>query len=175
MKTCTKCGETKLKSEFYKHKSGRDGLCPDCKDCIRQRTRDWNRLNKESHRARSKKWAQDNRERVNERGRLWSKNNPEKAGSWRLNNRERVNEINRRSAERRPHKVRVNRLIGNRIVSGKISRPKCCSVNDEYCSGKIEAHHHDYNNPFDIHWLCKAHHTAFHRLFITEGELLLLE
>ena len=32
-KTCSKCGETKARSEFHKHKASKDGLCPRCKVC----------------------------------------------------------------------------------------------------------------------------------------------
>ena len=32
-KTCTKCGETKPVSEFYKHKRAKDGLASHCKVC----------------------------------------------------------------------------------------------------------------------------------------------
>ena len=32
-KCCTKCGETKSRTEFHKMRTGRDGLRPDCKMC----------------------------------------------------------------------------------------------------------------------------------------------
>jgi 5-methylcytosine-specific restriction endonuclease McrA len=37
-KTCSKCGLTKLPSEFYKHSEGANGLRPDCKQCVRSRS-----------------------------------------------------------------------------------------------------------------------------------------
>ncbi len=35
MKTCSKCGETKLKTEFYKAKATRDKLTAHCKSCMK--------------------------------------------------------------------------------------------------------------------------------------------
>ena len=34
-KTCTKCGETKPETDFYKHRSYKDGFCTYCKSCDR--------------------------------------------------------------------------------------------------------------------------------------------
>jgi hypothetical protein len=36
MKICKKCGETKNESEFYKHKSNKDGLFSTCKSCQKE-------------------------------------------------------------------------------------------------------------------------------------------
>lgn len=37
-KTCTACGEVKPLSEFYAHPTGRGGLRPNCKACVRARS-----------------------------------------------------------------------------------------------------------------------------------------
>lgn len=40
---------------------------------------------------------------------------------------------------------------------------------------KIEPHHTDYSKPFEVRWLCKAHHTAWHnceRNALSDGLLL---
>jgi hypothetical protein len=33
LKKCTKCGMTRERKDFYKRKSSKDGLKPECKDC----------------------------------------------------------------------------------------------------------------------------------------------
>lgn len=49
-KECTVCGLRKDFSQFYKHKLTGDGRCPDCKDCVKERTKRWGDSNKHSHR-----------------------------------------------------------------------------------------------------------------------------
>lgn len=64
MKRCTKCGELKPKSEFYKVKGGRDGLRGDCKSCHATRAREWYAKNREHSIANVKRWQQANKERL---------------------------------------------------------------------------------------------------------------
>jgi len=64
MKRCTKCGELKPKSEFYKVKGGRDGLRGDCKTCHAARAREWYAKNREHSIANVKRWQQANKERL---------------------------------------------------------------------------------------------------------------
>ena len=43
---CTKCGEFKQFSDFYKHKNGKFGVTEQCKDCIRNHNRQYYQENK---------------------------------------------------------------------------------------------------------------------------------
>lgn len=47
-----------------------------------------------------------------------------------------------------------------RLVRGTMTRGPC-----EVCATTVdvEAHHDDYSRPFDVRWLCRAHHRAHHR------------
>lgn len=63
MKTCTKCGETKPKTEFGKHTSGRDGLRPTCKSCHNAAGVQWAKDNRERRRETAAKWRADNRDK----------------------------------------------------------------------------------------------------------------
>jgi len=47
------------------------------------------------------------------------------------------------------------------IKQGLLIRPNKCDQCDK--SLKIEAHHKNYNNPFDIAWLCRTCHRKHHR------------
>ena len=57
-KICTKCGEDIPFSEYYKHPSGKFGLRPKCKKCLKE----YNQANKES----SKEYYQANKETIKE-------------------------------------------------------------------------------------------------------------
>ena len=65
-KRCTKCGEMKPLGDFYKEKTGRDGVRSDCKACFAVRAKARYTKNREREIARVRAWQQANRERVNE-------------------------------------------------------------------------------------------------------------
>lgn len=59
--------------------------------------------------------------------------------------------------------ARMNRAmarINTKIYSGKIVRPKHCSKCGK--EGKIQAHHEDYDKPFEVTWLCWNCHIKRH-------------
>ena len=49
MKTCTKCGNTKSKSEFYLHKHTKDKLASLCKQCYKENEQNWKINNPEAY------------------------------------------------------------------------------------------------------------------------------
>ena len=49
MKTCTKCGETKAKTEFYLHKHTKDKLASLCKHCYKLNEQRWKEENPEAY------------------------------------------------------------------------------------------------------------------------------
>lgn len=48
--------------------------------------------------------------------------------------------------------------VGNALKYGKLIRQPCraCGVT------KVHAHHHDYERPLDVQWLCPKHHMMLH-------------
>lgn len=53
-----------------------------------------------------------------------------------------------------PQKWNARSKINYAIRSGKLKREPC-----EVCGTvKVEAHHVDYEKPFEIVWLCRKHH-----------------
>jgi hypothetical protein len=54
----------------------------------------------------------------------------------------------------------VYRLVRAAIEKGQIKKDKC-----EMCSEKkdILAHHDDYTEPLNIKWLCRKHHSSWHK------------
>lgn len=78
MKTCTNCKQEKPIDQFHRFVRSRDGLTPNCKECIRERNRDYRERNRErlkeikraqywadpvGHRAKTDQWKQANPDR----------------------------------------------------------------------------------------------------------------
>jgi len=54
--------------------------------------------------------------------------------------------------------IRVRSMVQSAIKSGKLKKD-CCEV----CGNKkVDAHHDDYNFPFEVRWLCRTHHALWH-------------
>jgi len=92
-KTCTKCKETKILTDFHKRIDSKDGHAYECKLCTRGRSQRWYKnnseyakskvravrlLNPEIDRQRSRTWAENNREAASSRARAWARNNPDR-------------------------------------------------------------------------------------------------
>lgn len=96
----------------------------------------------------------------------------------RIENIDRVREYDRARANL-PHRVAKRReifesykveqplrrkahiAVGNALRDGRLKKQPCA-----FCSQTegLEAHHHDYNRPLDVTWLCKPCHRKFHGL-----------
>jgi hypothetical protein len=70
-KTCNKCSETKLISEFHKRQAK-------CKICQKEINKNWILNNPEYIKENSKKWYLNNLERKKETIKNWRLNNPER-------------------------------------------------------------------------------------------------
>lgn len=97
MKTCTKCGEEKPTTEFYKNAGASDGLRPDCKVCKRASVAAQQAANPENHRAQARKWYAANRERAKANAAAYRSANPEspekmraRSAAWHATNRDKV-------------------------------------------------------------------------------------
>lgn len=66
---CTKCGDHKPLTEFYRQRRGRYGRMAWCKICMGRAKEEWVKNNKEQKVARDK---------------IWRDNNPEKVAAYRL-------------------------------------------------------------------------------------------
>jgi hypothetical protein len=104
-KVCTRCGQEKSLTEFGNHKLCKDGLYPQCKDCVKEIRKEYYLNNKEKikkstkeyslkHKDKRKQWSKNyiskhsqelkelscewyskNRDKALERGRLYDKEN----------------------------------------------------------------------------------------------------
>lgn len=81
------------------------------------------------------------------------------------NSKERI--LSQRKAK--PLCVKARTKANNDIRDKRIKRENCCVCKKLYGIEKLgEAHHSDYTKPLEITWLCRLHHTAWHRVFIPE-------
>ncbi len=58
------------------------------------------------------------------------------------------------SKEELAKKIKVRSQLNHAIRDGKVIRMPC----KECGNPRSEAHHHDYNKPYDVEWLCRQHH-----------------
>ncbi len=142
-KQCFKCGERKLRSEFYKHPKMSDGFLGKCKTCTKRDSRErvavlihnpeW--LQKERERCRIK---QENYRKLG----LAHKTSSKTQKAWR---------------DRNPEKRAAHNAANNALRKGSIERKTKC----EGCGGsgvRLEKHHVDYSLKLDVKWLCPKCH-----------------
>lgn len=60
--------------------------------------------------------------------------------------------------DRHPKKYLGHLAVQNALRLGLIEKLPCAVCGDP----KSEAHHEDYDRPYDVQWLCRAHHKAVH-------------
>lgn len=146
MKTCKKCSQKKNLDNFYIQTGKADGYANICKVCVRKYSRAYSKSPK--GRARDRK-----RQRTKER-RKWNANYRRE---WRRKNKLK-------------HWCR-NKFLGA-VLSGKITRQRRCSV----CGSGVgmEAHHENYNKPYNVIWLCRKCHKKLHKKLLTSATVLLV-
>src|SRR3972149_5497794 len=101
------------------------------------------------HSEYAKKYGKKNRKRLTEIHRVWVSRN---RGSKRyLETRRRKD---RKWVTNNPEKVQAHAILHTALNKARIAKLAC-----EVCGNFIsEAHHHDYNKPLDVWWLCKGPH-----------------
>lgn len=119
MKTCTKCGAEKPRSEFNRNSRIKSGLRSECKACQRaysmaayaadskkilERNARWARENPDKERERHSRWRKENLEKSREIDRRWKKANSEKIIAYQKANRKKAALRTARWRERHPEK-----------------------------------------------------------------------
>lgn len=140
MRACTKCGETKPLTSFYKHpfaSQGRDTTCAECRKAFIRANR---AARIEYYRAYDRSRAKDPK-RVQARVE-YAKANPKPR------------------PEPDPVKRKARQTLSNALRDGKIERPSQCDVCATPC--KPHGHHDDYTKSLDVIWCCTACHGLIH-------------
>ena len=132
-KDCSKCGLSKLKSEFYKDKKRKDGLTYECKGCSAKRYQE----NKEAiakrnaiHRKENKekivkqraRYYKKHKEEINKKSAIyWQKNKKalaKKSAIYRQKNKEAINKLNatyRKNRRRTDAGYRIEESLRSRM------------------------------------------------------------
>ena len=94
-----------------------------------------------------------------------------RARARRAANPDRILAINRAYRQRYPERARARSMVSTAIVRGKILRPAHCFSCRK--PRPVEAHHENYDKPFEITWLCRAchwdHHASMRRAAVPTG------
>lgn len=85
VKACSKCGETKSLTSFYRRSASPDGLQPLCKTCDNKRNRTYNKRFPHKNRIASAKYRSQNREECLRRQASWYMANKERWTAYRDN------------------------------------------------------------------------------------------
>jgi len=145
---CTKCGKTKLLTEFYRAKRGKYGRCSQCPDCFKA----YNEANRPKIQAYFKKLHLERRNDpayraiVRKAGqRFDAKQGPD--SDWRIRHR-------------------ATAKVAYALRMGRLERGPCerCGAIHGIDGVEIEGHHDDYSKPLEVRWLCKMPcHIDHHR------------
>lgn len=73
------------------------------------------------------------------------------------NNTEKVKAIIYKSVKKHQYKQNARAVLNYHIRTGAITKPKHCEICKEEAN-RIEGHHHDYDKPLEVTWMCSGCH-----------------
>lgn len=144
-KQCFKCGKVLALAEFYKHPKMSDGHLNKCKNCSKKDTIE-NRLKNLEYYREYDKCRNNSPKRVEAR-KEYRKTENGKTAVYQATKNYRVKHPERQKIYRDCEKVLKN--------------PHICSQCGDNTA--VEAHHDDYNKPFEVRWLCRVCHRRWHK------------
>ena len=139
---CSTCKDFMPKEKFYGNKRTVLGITSECKRCHTQT----------NMRTRNKERARD-----------YNRNNARKL---RAENIEKFRQRERKYFHVKDEKYFARMELRNAVISGKVTKPTCCSE----CGismARLNGHHHDYTLPLEVMWLCYECHGKKHRKIAT--------
>jgi hypothetical protein len=109
---CSKCSLVKSISAFYKHNEGKDGFRPDCKDCVRSRSKMWYDNNPGKAKIARRRWQKNNKNYTKEYQKDYYRDNKEDIiryyKEWLSNNKEKAIETKRKWEKDNIDRVRAS-------------------------------------------------------------------
>jgi len=134
IKTCRTCGVEKQIDDYYVHSQMGDGHLNICKECVRKRVSDYAKT--------PARIAYDKRRNQTPKRKAWTR------------------EFCRKQRLKWKKKRKASSKFWAKFKTGAIKKLPC-----EKCGTEkwVEAHHSDYNKPYEVIWLCSLHHKEWHR------------
>ncbi len=158
MKKCSKCGETKPLSEYYKHKGMSDGHLNQCKTCVKSRVARHREDNIERFREYDRN-RPNHKDRVESNKQRYKRKRQEGDPDWLEKDKDRV----RKYRAKNNRKYLANNAVNNAVRDGRLDKPSQCSR----CPAieNIQGHHWSYEeeNWLDVIWLCPRCHADEHK------------
>ena len=152
-----------------------------CKSCVSNRHKEWSSKNKDKLRENQKKFREANRDLCRERVLKCYYKNPWKYREYKEKNREKCREYSRsykernreevlerkREAEKRYRTTKVKENKARKAVYHAIKKEVL--IKSDICmicglSGKIEAHHKNYDKQLEVIWVCRLCHGGIHAM-----------
>lgn len=148
-KTCFKCGEAKLLTDFYKHSQMGDGYLNKCKECTKKDVSG-------NYRRNIEHYTEYEKSRANLSHRVKAREEYARTKQGRIAH----NKASQKYDKNNPDKKKATTVLGNALRDGKIKKQPC-----ENCGSKkrVHGHHDDYSKPLDVIWLCPKCHKEYHR------------
>jgi len=116
-KKCTKCGEVKDLSMFYKHKLSKYGVTSSCKKCCNEKSIQYIKNNPEKRKVIVANYHKNNTKKRKEYAKIYKQNNPKYHISWYEKNKDKASLSGKKYREKNrdiillKHKVyRLNHL-----------------------------------------------------------------
>lgn len=167
MKRCRDCKKSLSLALFNKDASKKDGRSGQCKKCQSLWHKKYYERNRKKLIAKRMQYYEKNKPLEKFKSSLYQRKNRKRctdnSKKWAIRNPQKNKEIIKRRTENSVFERRARKLHNYHVNKGNIDREACCICGKK----KAEAHHSDYNKPLDAMWMCKTHHAAWHRLFIT--------
>jgi 5-methylcytosine-specific restriction endonuclease McrA len=132
MKTCTKCGETKPKTEFYKNCGAKDGLLTYCKSCAKSNRASRYAANKDKEKADGIAYYAANRDKARATAAAYRAANPEKCRAANSKSSKANPEIRRianqnRRARKRENGGKLSKGLAAKLLKLQRGKCACCS------------------------------------------------
>lgn len=162
MKRCSACKIEKPVTEFNVCKAAKNGLHSRCKSCVKvhnqayhqahkaelNEQQKWRRSGPEAREARKKVRRRKHERQIKEDAADCAERYEERKAARKIANKKQYD-------KRRLIKVKKSaafQAVNQAVKSGKLIRPTICPV----CAAEtfIVAYQEDYNEPFEIEWLC---------------------
>jgi hypothetical protein len=174
-RVCSVCKIEKDLKEFYKSKKEKLGREYRCKSCSSKKMKKYIEKDRAAWNKRTKDWRDKKKsenpnfyknkyikfkksyseyQKIKLEKKL--KEDPEYYRKVYFKNKEKYAEYGKKNLEKNRKKHNARAKIYRHIKAGKIIKPQICSKCDN--QGKIEAHHHDYEKPLEVTWLCTKCH-----------------